>query len=333
MTNDAVKTTRYKLTIIILLFSLGIVATIASICIGTMMFPVRDSLRAIFVHDNSAARLIIWNVRLPRVLSGGLVGICLALAGCILQGVMRNHLASPTTIGVTAGASFVGHITLVAFPQFAHLLPLGSVAGAFITTMAIYLLAYNKGVSPVKIILSGMAVSAVFGAFNDIIRSFFTDRIANVVGFMVGSLNGVSWGRFQMVLPYAIIGIALCIFFPTKMNILMLGDEMANSLGLRTEKFRLFLIVVASLIAGSAISVAGMIGFVGLMVPHIARLLVGSDHKYLFPASIALGYTLVIICDTIGRIILPVGELSVSIVIAFIGAPFFLYLLRTRRYD
>lgn len=259
-----------------------------------------------------------------------MVGVCLSLAGCILQGVMRNHLASPSTIGVTSGASFAGYLTLVAFPQYYQVLPAAVITGSFATTMLIYTLSYQKGVSPVKMILSGMAVSAVFGAFNDIIRTFFSDHLANTASFMVGSLNGCVWNQFFMILPYMAAGIIICFFLPTKLNILMLGDEMANSLGLRTEKFRLLLIAASSLLAGSAVAVAGLIGFVGLIVPHIARLTVGSDYKYLFPASIFLGYSLVVICDTIGRVILPVGNLSVSIVLSFIGAPFFLYLLRKR---
>lgn len=324
------RSVEYKITVIIVLFVLGFIAMLVSVCLGSMRFSIQESLRAIFSDDDSAARLIIWNVRLPRILSGGLVGICLSLAGCILQGVMRNHLASPSTIGVTSGASFIGYLTLVAFPGYYHLLPLGSIVGGFFTTMGIYLLAYNKGISPVKMILSGMAISAVFGALNDIIRSFFPDNIANATGFLVGSLNGVAWKNFSMILPYALVGIFLCFFLPSKMNILMLGDEMANSLGIRTESFRLFLIVVSSLLAGAAISAAGLINFVGLIVPHIARLLVGSDYKYLFPASIAMGFMMIIICDLIGRMILPVGEVSVSVVLSFVGAPFFLYLLRNR---
>ena len=133
-----------------------------------------------------------------------------------------------------------------------------------------------------------------------------------------------------MILPYMAAGIAICLFLPAKMNILILGDEMANSLGLPVERFRLLLIAAASLLSGASVAVAGLISFVGLIVPHIARLLVGSDYRYLFPASIFLGYLLVTACDTVGRIILPVGNLSVSIVLSFIGAPFFLFLLRKR---
>ena len=136
------------------------------------------------------------------------MGVCLSLSGCILQGVMRNTMASPSTIGVTGGASFIGYITLVAFPQYAYLLPIGSIVGAFVTTMLIYALAYQRGVSPVKMILSGMAVSALFGAFNDMIKTFFADSLGNASGFLVGGLNGSGWSHFQMILPYAVCGIA-----------------------------------------------------------------------------------------------------------------------------
>ena len=243
---------------------------------------------------------------------------------------MRNNLASPSTIGVTGGASFVGYLTLVAFPAYSHLLPIGSILGAFVTTMLIYALAYQKGVSPVRMILSGMAVSALFGAFNDIIKTLFAESLGNASGFLVGGLNGCGWKSFQMILPYALCGMIVCLFLPSKMNILMLGDETANSLGLRTELFRFILIAVSSLLSGAAIAAVGMLSFVGLIVPHIARLLVGSDYRYLFPASTLLGFSLIVICDTIGRVIMPPGEVPVSIIISFIGAPFFLFLLRSR---
>ena len=312
-----------RLGIIGLFGALSILSVFVCTGIGSVEFSVSEVARALFVEDDSTARLLIWNLRFPRVLVGGLVGICLSLSGCILQGVMRNTMASPSTIGVTG-------LTLVVFPAYAYLLPVGSIIGAFVTTMLIYALAYQKGVSPVKMILSGMAVSALFSAFNDIIKTFFADSLGNASGFLVGGLNGVGWSSFQMILPYAAVGMFICAFLPSRMNILMLGDETANALGLRTELFRFFLIAVSSLLAGAAIAVAGLISFVGLVVPHIARLLVGSDYKYLFPASALLGFTLVTVCDTIGRVILPPGEVPVSIILSFIGAPFFLYLLRTR---
>ena len=323
------QTVGYKLTVLIVLVCICFAATLICVSMGSVAYPVGEVFRSFFDKE-SYARIIVWNVRLPRIICGGMIGICLSLSGCILQGVMRNHLASPSTIGVTSGASFVGYLTIVAFPQFFHMLPVGSIVGSFATTMIIYVLAYEKGVSPVKMILSGMAVSAMFGAFNDIIRTFFSERIGDAIGHMVGSLNGTVWKDLKLIAPYMVVGIIVCFFLPAKMNILMLGDEMANSLGLRTERFRLFLIAVASLLAGASVAVAGLISFVGLIIPHIARLIIGSDYKYLFPASIFLGYSFVIVCDTVGRMVLPVGEMSVSIVLSFIGAPFFLFLLRKK---
>ena len=319
-----------RLCVIIVLCVICVCSVIVGIGIGTVEFSPSEILRALFVRDDSAARLLIWNLRLPRVLTGGLVGVCLSLAGCILQGVMRNTLASPSTVGVTSGAGFVGYLMLVAFPTYAYLLPIGSIIGAFATTMLIYALAYQKGVSPVKMILAGLAVSALLGAFNDMIKTVFADALGNASGFLVGGLNGVGWASFRMLLPCALAGMIICFFLPAKMNILMLGDESANSLGLRTERFRFFLIAVSSLLAGAAISAAGLISFVGLIVPHIARIMVGSDHKYLFPTSALLGFSLVTICDTVGRVIMPPGEVPVSIILSLIGAPFFLWLLRSR---
>lgn len=321
---------RNKIILIFLFLILSIGGTFICAGIGTIRFEVSDVVKALFVADDSMSRLLIWNLRFPRILTGGLVGICLSLAGCILQGVMNNTMASPSTIGVTSGSSFVGYLVLVVLPGYAHLLPIGSILGAFGTTLLIYSLAYQKGVSPVKMILSGMAVSAMFGAFNDIIKTLFAESLGNASGFLVGGLNGCTWESFQMILPYALTGIVICMFLPQKMNILMLGDETANSLGLNTEQFRFFLIIVSSLLAGAAISVAGLISFVGLIVPHIARLLVGSDYKYLFPVSMLLGFLLMVICDTAGRVIMPPGEVPVSIILSFIGAPFFLYLLRKK---
>lgn len=325
------KASTRRILVIASLGALVVISFLLSICVGSIRFSLGEIIRALFVRDDSAARLLIFNLRLPRVLTGGLVGICLSLSGCILQGVMRNNLASPSTVGVTSGAGFVGYLTLAVFPTYSQLLPVGAILGAFATTMLIYVLAYQKGVTPVKMILSGMAVSALFGALNDMIKTAFADSLGSVSGFLVGGLNGAVWTDFFSLLPFAGVGVIICLFLPTKMNVLMLGDDSARSLGIRVEGFRFFLIAVSSLLAGAAVSAAGLIAFVGLIVPHIARILVGSDHKYLFPAAALLGFSLVTLSDTLGRVILPPGEIPVGIILSLIGAPFFLWLLRTRK--
>jgi len=313
-----------------LLVVIAIVSFLIAISSGTVDFTITESVKAIFVNDDSMQRLIVFDLRLPRVLTAGLVGIGLALSGAMLQGLMRNNMASPSIIGVTSGASFIGYLTLVVFPRSYYLLTPATIIGAFLTTMLIYRLAYQRGVSPVKMILSGIAVSAIFGAFNDIIKLFYSEDIANATGFIIGGFNGVVWKHFFILFPFTLIALIATVFLPTYMNVLLLGDDVAGSLGLNVQRFRLLLIVISSLLAGSAVAISGLIGFVGLVVPHITRMLLGSDYKHLFPGSVLIGFSLMIMCDTIGRIILPVGEIPVGIIMAAIGAPFFLYLLRTR---
>lgn len=316
-----------------ILMALGVLSLCAvwfGLRTGSVHFSLSEIIAALIRDDASTARLLLWNLRLPRVLVGGTVGVCLALSGCILQGVMQNSLASPSTIGVTSGAGFLGYLTLAAFPAYRSLLPVGTILGAFLTTMLIYALAYQRGVRPLHMVLAGMAVSALFSAGTDLIKTLFAESLGNAAGFLVGGLNGADWDTLYRILPYAVLGSAFCMFLPSRMNILALGDDTARSLGLRTELFRFVLVVLSSLLAGAAISAAGMISFVGLMVPHIARILVGSDHAVLFPASALLGGALVVFCDTLGRLIMQPGEVPVSVLLSCLGAPFFLILLRSR---
>lgn len=309
---------------------IALASTIIGLSLGSMKYSFGQVLKGLFVHDETMEHLIIFKIRLPRVIGGGLVGMALALSGALLQGVMRNNLASPSVIGVTNGASFVGHLTLMAFPAYAYLLPVGTIVGALLTTIFIYRLAYTDGINPNRLVLSGVAVGAMFTAFNNMLRSMFPERLASTLGFTIGSLNGLGWGEVFFATPYIIISIIIALMMSNNMNVLMLGDELSSSLGLKTERFRFLIIIVSSLLSGAAIAIAGLISFVGLIVPHIARIFVGNDYRKLSLASMLLGYSFVILSDAVGRIILPIGEIAVSIIVAFLGAPFFLYLLRDR---
>lgn len=321
-----------KNTIIIgILCVLLLFVFLLSISIGAVKYSFGEVIYYITHHTGDSKWSIIYNVRLPRVLLSMVVGVTLSLAGVILQGVMRNSMASASTIGVTSGANFAGYLFLVALPMYAQYLTISTFIGGLITTLIIYLLAYKNGSSPIKIILAGLGITALLNAFSDLIKVFFSDNLSGVTNFLVGGLSGVTWGSLWTVLPYAVIGIILVLFIPTKMNILALGDDTAQGLGLNTHRFRLFLIVTASLLASSTVSVVGLIGFIGIIVPHISRMLVGSDHKYLFPTTILLGAMLVCICDMIGRIIILPAELPVSIIMAVLGAPVFLMLLRGKK--
>jgi iron complex transport system permease protein len=179
--------------------------------------------------------------------------------------------------------------------------------------------------------LAGVAVSSLLGAGNNAIMTFYPDKVSGVIGFMVGGLSSTNWKHVDMILPYAILGIILLLFITNKLNILLLGDEVATGLGLNVEATRFFFIIISSLLAGAAVSVVGLLGFVGLIVPHITRLFIGSDYRYLIPATIFSGSAVVVMCDTLARVMFAPMEIPVGIIMSALGAPFFLYLLRRKK--
>lgn len=320
-----------KKYILVLFVFLFIFSYFISLGNGAAKIPVGEIVRAIFSEDNNVNRQVIWNVRLPRTILAGLVGICLSLSGAILQGVMRNPLAGPNIIGVSAGAGFAALLLLILFPEFYFLAPGGAFAGALLATLFIYTLAWKDGALPTRLILAGVAVSSLLNAGINALMTFYPDRVAGVISFMVGGLSATTWIQVKMILPYISIGIMAVLFLPTKLNVLALGDEVATGLGLSVEKTRFLFIILSSLLAGAAVSAVGLLGFVGLMVPHIARFFIGSDYRYLFPASVFLGGTIVMLCDTVARVMFAPMEIPVGIIMSALGAPFFLYLLRRRK--
>jgi len=307
--------------------------TFISLGLGATAIGPIEAARALFGMRGSVEHQILWNIRLPRILVAGLVGMCLALSGAILQGVLRNPLAAPNIVGVSSGAGFAGFLILIVFPDHTTLVPAGAFVGALAATSLVYGLAWSRGADPFRLILAGVAVSSLLGAGMSTLMIFYPERVHGVLTFMVGGFSARSWPHFNMLWPYALAGIGTALFCPTRLNILTLGDDVATGLGLHVERTRFLLIAVASLTAAAAVSVVGLLGFVGLVVPHIARKLVGPDNRILFPASLIIGATIVIACDTVGRTILDPVELPAGIIMSLIGAPFFLFLLRDRRLD
>ena len=246
----------------------------------------------------------------------------------MLQGVMKNPLADPSIIGISSGAGLFGILILVVFPQLQNLVPIVAFAGAMLAAVIIYLLAWKGGIDPTRIVLSGVAVSELFGAGISAILVFFSDRVHGALTFMNGSLSSRSWGEVRTILPYTIAGLLLALIFADKLNILVLGDDTARGLGLNVELTRLGFTALAALLAASAVSVVGLLGFVGLIVPHSIRLILGNNYKIMFPATALLGAALVMLSDTFARTVLSPTEIPVGIVMAVLGVPFFLYLLR-----
>ena len=276
--------------------------------------------------------VIISQIRLPRILLAIFVGIALASAGVIFQGLFRNPMADPFVIGVSSGAALGATIGLV-FIGGAGLLGISTTAvfaliGALTTTFLVYSIARTRGkVSVITLLLAGIALSAMLGSITYFIMIFKVNDIAKVIFWIMGGLTSASWNRFIILAPLVTVLVVISGFFMRDLNIISLGDKRAVQLGVQTEKVKKIMLVMASFIAAVAVSVSGIIGFVGLITPHILRLIVGPDHKILYPTSAIAGGIVLLLSDTIARTILMPREIPVGIITSIIGVPFFLYLL------
>lgn len=327
------RSTAGRIGVILLLAVLLALAVLLSLAVGSLKLPLGEIVSTLWNRSDGVNYQILFNIRLPRILLGALVGGCFAVSGTILQGVMRNPLASPGIIGVSAGGGLAGVLVMLALPQFGFLLVPAAFCGSLTTAFLVYLLAWKRGVSPVRLILAGVAVSAMLGACSSTILLFNAERAGGILDFTIGSLSARSWPQIGQVGGYMAFAFLLAFFLGGKLNILALGDEVATGLGLRVERGRFLLIGTAALLAAAAVSVAGLLGFVGLIAPHIVRMLIGSDNRFLLPASALFGALMVVSCDTVGRIVMEPSELPVGIIMALMGPPFFLWLLRRHPYE
>ena len=317
-----------RISLVTVFAALACVGFVLSIVKGSVEIPAAEIWQTIAEGAEGVHAQILMNIRLPRTIVAALVGVHLSLSGAILQAIMKNPLADPHIIGISSGAGLAGIFVMLVFPGYEALVTPAAFLGAMAAAVAIYLLAWKNGIRPIRIILAGVAVSAFLGAGISALMIFYSDRVHGALMWMVGGLSARSWPQVDMIFPYTILGLVLAIAFSRKLNILLLGDEIARSLGLRVEVTRLLLTAIAALLAASAVAVVGLLGFVGLIVPHAARLLVGSDYRFLLPASALLGAAVVTLSDTFARTAVAPVELPVGILMAVLGAPFFLFLLR-----
>ena len=276
--------------------------------------------------------LVLYYIRLPRMCGAILAGAGLSVAGVLLQSVTANPLAGPNIIGVNSGAGLTMILLLYFAPQALHLAPLAAFLGAFATTMLIVSLANRIQGSHTTIILAGIAITTVFSAGISLISLLDSDVLATYNYFSVGSLAALTIE--QLPLPAAIISLALAVscLLRRRINILCLGDSLAHSLGVRVRRLRLVCLMLASAAAAAVVYFAGLLGFVGLVVPHIGRKLCGNEVGHLLPVSALSGAILVLLADTAGRLLFAPSELPVGIVMAFIGGPFFFWLLFRRKH-
>ncbi|MDO5695810.1 MAG: iron ABC transporter permease [Eubacteriales bacterium] len=308
-------------------------AIVLSIAFGSISVAFGKVLQALFNPDvlTDTQYQIIRNIRLPRVILAVFVGAALSASGALLQSVMQNPLADPGIIGVSSGASLAIMVILLLVPAYAPILPLIAFLGGIAATVLIYILSWKNGINTLGLLLAGIAVNAMLGGASGLISVLNSEKIQTVILWINGTLAGRSWHDIAIVVPYTTIGLIAAIFCIRGANMLLLGDDKAANLGLNTHHARILLSLVAAFLAGVSTAAVGVIGFIGLVVPHISRLLVGSDYKVLLPFCIINGGSFLLITDTLSRVIASPLELPVGTIMAIIGGPFFLYLLRKRR--
>lgn len=314
--------------------SLGSTTTSPSMVVKVLLSHI-PGLSAWFSAPETTADAIIYKIRLPRVILALFVGAALAVAGAALQGLLRNPLAEPYTIGVASGAS-VGAALVIIFiggEVFgAALLPFAAFLGAFLTGLLVYRLALVNGHMAVEtLILAGVVMSSFMSAILSYMLTLAGENLQQVIYWLMGSLGLRGSEYFIYTLPLLLAGIFLLCLYGRDLNILTFGEETAGQLGISVERTKRIILLLAALLTGIAVSLAGTIGFVGLIIPHLVRLMLGPDHRVLLPVSALGGGIFLIWADLVARVAAAPVELPVGVVTAFLGAPFFLYLLRKRK--
>lgn len=325
---------RVPLVLAILLALLCVVALL-NLTLGSFPIPAVDALAVAFrlPSANSDYNFVVNELRVPRTVLAVLVGISLGIAGTILQGLTRNALAAPDIMGVSAGASVTVVAAIIIFPEIStRYYPPAAMVGAFIAALLIYVLAWRQGSSPIRLILTGIAVNSVAGAITSTLIVFGNiDRVGDAMVWLVGSVNGTTWAHIESVIPWFLVLLPFVLLHARSLNVLNLGDSIAVGLGAAVEWQRLLLLVTSVTLAAVSVSVAGTVGFVGLMAPHIARQLVGPSHEGLLPTAALVGGLVVLAADTVGRNIFAAQQIPAGIFTAILGVPYFLYLLYQHR--
>jgi iron complex transport system permease protein len=321
-----------SLWISLLLLVLTFALVVLSIGAGVLKIQPLDVLKTLLGVGSEQHELIILTLRLPRIVASLLIGASLAVSGAILQGIIRNPLASPDLLGITSGASVAAVIFITLFQGLSiQWLPLAAFIGAGVTTSLIYSLTWKQGISPMRLVLIGVGIEAVLKAFTTMIIVISPIHLTNkAMIWLTGTVYGTTWNNVGALLPWFLF-ILLALVYGRNVNIQQLGEDVAMGVGSSIQRDRLILLLIATALAGSAVAIGGAIGFVGLLAPHIARKLVGSAFGEVLPTAALVGALMVIIADLIGRTLFAPLDLPVGIFTAGIGAPYFIFLLYKNR--
>lgn len=328
-------TARRALLIGLLLAGLTALVSVLALGLGAVRTPAADVVRVLSGGGDDLTRQLVLGLRAPRVLVSGLCGAMFAASGAIMQGVIRNPLASPDLIGVGAGAGLAVTLFLLAWPGApVGGLPWAALAGAWGGFGLVLLLAREgrgaggSSLHPVRLALVGVAVAAALGAWQGLVLVRAPDGLGTALAFLTGTVYGADVERVARVLPWAVVLLPTALLLSRTLDVLNLGEDLATSLGTRVHAARLLCLGVGVALAGAAVTGAGILGFVGLLAPHLARLLVGGRHGRLVPVSMLVGALLVLAADTLGRTLLPPVEVPAGVLTTLVGAPYFLSLLR-----
>lgn len=319
---------KYNCIVIVLLLLLLIIGVFLSISIGSSRISLGDIVSCIFYGENTSKTYqIIKFVRIPRTIAAILSGCALSVSGVILQTILNNSLASPNIIGVNAGAGLFTILMAVFFPSYIYFTPIAAFTGALIAVLLVYFIAKKTGASRMTIVLSGIAVSSFIGAITDTVLTLCPDAAFSRTAFLIGGFSGVTMKSIGFSIWLIIIAVIAALILSYDMNVLSLGDESAKALGLNVPLYRFLFLILSALLAGSAISFSGLLGFIGLIIPHAARFLIGYDNRVLIPVSALLGSVFTLFCDLLARSLFSPFEIPVGIIMSFLGGPFFIYLL------
>ncbi|QBD86797.1 iron ABC transporter permease [Clostridium tetani] len=277
-------------------------------------------------------KLIVFNIRLPRIILSALIGAGLSVVGCVFQAIFKNPMADPYILGISSGSALGASIAIVIGISNLQLSIAGTTLFAFIgaisTTILVYFIAKTGTKLPTNtLLLAGVSVSFLFSSINSLIMIFNRDRVEQIVFWTMGSISSATWEQVNSLFLFVTIGSILIMIYSRDLNLMLMGDETASSLGTEVDFVKKFLLIVSSIIIAACVSVSGVIGFIGLIIPHITRIIVGPNHKLLLPFSTLGGAIFMIICDTLSRILAPPAEIPVGAITALFGAPYFIYLL------
>lgn len=328
---------------LVVLFSLFLFAMImVSLSMGFIRISIAEVLTVILNHLfgfdspenlNPAFNAVIMEIRLPRILTCVTVGGALAISGVLFQGILLNPLADPYTLGVSSGAAFGASIAILLNLSFAFVsVPVFAFTGACLTLLAVVFLSYSRnnpmaGLSSTSLILAGIIVSAILSAGISFLKFIANEQVSVIIFWLMGSFASKTWGNFAVVFLFLVVGFLISLFFARDLNLISLGARSASSLGVDQKKITYTLLITGSLLAAACVSVSGIIGFIGLLVPHMVRFITGPDNRKLIPISMLSGGALLLIADTVTRAVLP-HEIPIGVLTALIGGPVFCWIFQ-----